>query len=477
MINILASFSRFLPEIKVPDKPVPTREKIMWSVLALAIFFAMYHVTAYGVRVPASGADFLQVITASRVGSLVTVGIGPIVMASIFLQLFKSAGLFDLDMSDPAQRRKFHEAQKVFAFVLAILEAIAFVVPSMGSANSILMIPGSMPLAALVVAQIALGAIILFYLDEVVTKYGIGSGISLFIAANVSLAIFSGLVNILIGSNGFVASIVEGGAYALPSAMIALLPFVFTLIVFMVVVYTEGMKVEIPVSYASAKGMVPKIPLKFIYVSNLPVIFVSALLFNFQIFMPQAIGLISGANIVYGGHNIAEYLGVVNPSTQRMQDGLFYLITPIYAASGTIEHFNMLTTQTTPIFSIPEWVHAITYLVFMVLACVPFGIFWSEIGGMDAKSVAGQLNSSGMQMPGYRRDPRLMQQVLEKYINPLILVSSMAVGFLAASADLTGALGTGTGILLTVSIFYKLYEDFDKMRVFDLYPQFSRMFS
>ncbi len=139
--------------------------------------------------------------------------------------------------------------------------------------------------------------------------------------------------------------------------------------------------------------------------------------------------------------------------------------------------WTFISTAQTPVFGIPEWVHAVIYILFLTLTAIFFGIFWSEMGGMDAKSVAGQLNKAGLQIPGYRRDPRLIEKRLGDYINPLIIMSSAAVGLLAGIADLTGALGTGTGILLTVGILYKLYEEFEKLKVFEIYPQLGGMFT
>lgn len=481
IIGILSSIARLMPEVKLPERPTAVSEKIMWTVAALMIFFIMYNVTAFGVSQKLQTTDFLQVITASKIGSLLTVGIGPLVLASIFLQLFKGAGLINLDLSNPEQKRKFHEAQKTLAFALAIIEATIFIYTGkailfdtqVGASGEMVM---NNITAMLVIAQIAFSAMILFYLDEVITKYGIGSGISLFIAAGVSMSIFGGLSALVFGENGVVETLVGGGADAIPSAILVLLPFVFTILVFMAVVYAEGMKVEIPVAYEAARGIVPKLPLKFFYVSNVPVIFASALLLNVQLFSAPLINSIHDQNWMMGSTNVADFIGVVD-SQNMVRDGLVYFITPIYAGKGTMAHFNLLFNSTTPTFGIPEWVHAITYVLFLILASVLFGLFWSETSGMDARSVADQLGKVGLQIPGYRRDPRLLEKVLEKYITPLILISSAAVGLLAGLADLTGALGTGTGILLTVGILYKLYEEFEKLKVFDIYPQMSSILS
>ncbi len=474
VLDILHSIAKVLPEIKSPEKPPLIKERLFWTGIALVIFFTMYNVVCIGVVEHTGAMDFLQTITASKIGTLLTAGIGPIVLASIFLQLFVGAGLIKLDLKDKEEKKKFLEVQKILAILIAFAEGAIFVttgrtviMPLFASLGE-----GMMPLAAggfalhapytmaLVILQIAFGSIIVLYLDEIVSKYGIGSGISLFIAAGVSFAIITGLVSLFTGTNGVIESMTSGGAEAIPLAILALLPFIFTIIVFLVCVYAEGTKVEIPIAFDRVRGMVPKLPLKFFYVSNIPVIFASALLMNVQLFSGM---VLATANL--------EILGYVEGGMLR--DGMLYFITPIYVAGGTVGHWNFISNAVTPVFNIPEWVHAITYVLFLSLVSVLFGFFWVETSNMDAKSVANQLSASGLQIPGFRRDPRMLEMILNKHIFPLTVLGSFSVGLLAGVADLTGALGTGTGILLTVGILYKMYEQLEQMKAFDMYPALS----
>ncbi|MEM2138293.1 MAG: hypothetical protein QW568_04350, partial [Candidatus Anstonellaceae archaeon] len=83
--------------------------------------------------------------------------------------------------------------------------------------------------------------------------------------------------------------------------------------------------------------------------------------------------------------------------------------------------------------------------------------------------VAEQLDKSGLQIPGFRRDPRVVEKKLNDYIPYIAVIGSAFVGLLAALADMSGALGTGTGILLTVGILYRLYQDLENQRLFDTY--------
>ncbi len=486
VVDIIHSFSKYLPTVQNPEKPLSTNDKLLWTGLALVLYFMMYQTTALGAAHFGSSIDFLQTITASRMGSLLTTGIGPLVLSSIFLQLFVGAGIINLNLKDKNDKAKFQETQKVLAIILALLEAVIFViftqivpvVPIAGLSVGAVML--------LVVLQITLGSLLILFLDEIVSKYGIGSGISLFIAAGVSFSIFGGVVGLVLNEGGVIDSISVGGAEALPNALLALLPFIFTMIVFMAVVYAEGIKVEIPIAFQRVRGMVPKLPLKFFYVSNIPVIFASALIINLQLFSGGVLAgqfwdqagnptndVLAGYN--FDSHGIAPIVGYVDQDG-RLRDGLLYLFTPIFASGGTIAHWNFLTTASTPVFGIPEWVHAIFYIISLSLVSVMFGLFWVETSNMDAKSVAGQLSDSGIQIPGFRRDPRMLEQILNKYIFPLTVMGSFCVGLLAGIADLTGALGTGTGILLTVGILYRMYEQLEQTKAIESNTMLNRLF-
>ena len=95
---------------------------------------------------------------------------------------------------------------------------------------------------------------------------------------------------------------------------------------------------------------------------------------------------------------------------------------------------------------------------------------------MDARSVAEQIEGLGMQIPGFRRDPRIIEQVLNRYIPTLAIISGLFIGTLAAVADFTGALGTGTGILLMVMIIYSLYENIANRYMEDMHPAMRKFF-
>ncbi|WP_456419229.1 preprotein translocase subunit SecY [Methanocaldococcus infernus] len=423
-----------IPEVELPLKEPSFNEKLKWTAVVLILYFIMGTIDIYtaGAQIPPI-FQFWQTVTASKIGTLITLGIGPIVTAGIIMQLLVGSGIIQMDLSIPENRALFQGFQKLLSIVLSFVEAALFV-----GAGAF----GPLPLALtlLVIIQIAIGSIILIYLDEIVSKYGIGSGIGLFIAAGVSQTIFVGTF----GPEGylwrFLSSLLQGS----PNIEF-IAPIIGTIIVFLMVVYAECLRVEIPLAHGRIKGAVAKYPIKFIYVSNIPVILAAALFANIQLW---------GLALYRAGFPIlGNYVNGVPVS------GIAYYLSTPYGLSNVLA----------------DPIHAIIYLIAMIIACIFFGIFWVETTGLDPKSMAKRISSLGMAIKGFRRSEKAIEQRLRRYIPALTIMSSAFVGFLAGIANFIGALGGGTGVLLTVSIVYRMYEQLIKDKIDELHPIISKI--
>ena len=129
LLDSLQPIFRLLPEVKPPAKEVPLKRKIMWSALALVLFFVMGKITVIGLDATRAGAlENLQVILASEMGSIISAGIGPIVLSSIILQLLVGAKFINMDLSNQADKAKFQSLQKLFSIVLCFFEATAYTI-------------------------------------------------------------------------------------------------------------------------------------------------------------------------------------------------------------------------------------------------------------------------------------------------------------------------------------------------------------
>jgi len=104
-----------------------------------------------------------------------------------------------------------------------------------------------------------------------------------------------------------------------------------------------------------------------------------------------------------------------------------------------------------------------------------FSVFWVKTSGMDATAQAEKIISSGLQIPGFRKDPRVLESILKRYIMPLTIMGGLAIGALASVANLLGALTSGTAILLAVMITYQLYQSIAQQHAMDMHPALRKM--
>lgn len=488
-MGILDNIIRLIPHIKKPAKPPSFRDKLKWTAIIMAVYFAMFSTPAFGVNISTLKSPVLQLINiifAARTGTLITVGIGPIVLSSIVLQLIQGTGLIKIDMSDPEQKGKFQGIQKLSAMGIAIAEALIFTAT------------GYVPLAApsyfgIVALQLAIFAIVVIYLDETMVKYGLTSGINLFIAGGVAYSIIGGTVNILIP--GAIQALQTGGASALPNAILAFGPLVFAIIVMLISIYAYDMKVELPLSFSQLRGIGGKLPIPFLYVSVLPVILSTSLIVSLSVWFAFLANV--GGAWAPVAHFIALYQAAPTTSggtSNQLAGGLLYLISPNfplpyqspYGIGGYGPYVSYLfVTGYSQLYlpwgggyiNVPEWVHIIIYTLVLVIMCVIFGKFWVEMTGQSPKNVSEQLQDVGWQIPGFRRDPRIIENVLNKYIPSITVLGSIFVALLAALATLSGAIGSGMGILLTVGIMYMLYQQLERDKMLEGLPALDNFLS
>ena len=185
-----------MPTIKKPDGHVHFRTKMTWTLTILIVYFAMTNVAIYGL-----GGETIDLfsqyraILAGASGSLMHLGIGPIVTGSIIMQLFTGAKIINLDLQNPKDKEIYQGTQKVLVLVMIVVESVPQVFGFLEPSTSIVGEVGLTWARMTIITQLAIGSYLVFLMDESVSKWGIGSGISLFIAAGVSQAIFTGTLN------------------------------------------------------------------------------------------------------------------------------------------------------------------------------------------------------------------------------------------------------------------------------------------
>lgn len=494
-LGIFKPMARFLPEAKPPERRVGFNQKILWTALTLIIYLIMAEIPLYGLQAGESGFEmsYLRVIFASNRGTLLELGIGPIVTAGLILQLLAGSGIIGVDMSNTEDRGLFTTASKFFSILLTGIQAFAYIIGG---------VYGALPVTTSIVIflQLLFAGVIILLLDEMIQKgWGIGSGISLFIMAGVaqkvlwdSFGLSPGLADrksfgafpalfqaIGLGQPIFSTDLTYvafnattkapahfipavGNAFIRPQELPALMGFFTTIIVFLVVIYIEGVRVELPVSHADYRGYRGRYPIKLLYVSNLPVIFTSALFANVYFFSQIIWSNLNQNNSNVFLNLLGTYNWVGESGSQQPQPigGLVYYV---------IAPRSILDVAINPL-------RAVVFAALMVVFCVIFSVTWLEVGGLGPSTVAQQLVDSGMHIPGYRRSSRPIESMLKRYIPAVTILGGIIVGVIAAVADFFGVFGTGMGVLLSVGIIYQYYQQLMQERVAEMYPAFRRIF-
>src|SRR2546425_11303031 len=311
-----------LPAVTRPEGHVHFRTKLFWLLFILILYFVMTNVFLYGLD-KSQSLDFfasLRAILAGAQGSLMHLGIGPIVTGSIIMQLFAGAKIINLDLKDDEDKSVYQGTQKLLVIIMIFVEAIpqvfGFLHPSSGFVSNLngLTIPYLVPTGsgehfarAFLVLQLFGGSYLVFLMDEVVSKWGIGSGISLFIAAGVAQQIFTGTFNWYPANGGtlstsnppagtipktfYLLSVMPAGQLAgggleqiliqNPNPLIAL---VGTIVIFFLVAYLESTRIELPLAHGQARGARGRYPIRLVYAADIPLILVAAVLANVSMF-------------------------------------------------------------------------------------------------------------------------------------------------------------------------------------------------
>ena len=504
----LHRFVDVYPTITKPERHVRFNEKMWTTTFVLIIYFAMTNVMLYGLSGQALDLfSGFRSIMAGASGTIMHLGIGPIVTGSIIMQLFAGAKIIRLDLSNSEDKAMYQGVQKLLVLIMIPIEAIPqtygfldpmeFLIDSygMGWANLV------------IVAQLFAGSYLVFLLDELVSKWGIGSGMSLFIAAGVSQSTFVGTLSPL--------PVTSGLGYSMSNPPSGTLPMIFymfreatnyemissngfetillthvnplaalfsSVVVFLVVAYAESSKLELPLTHGKVRGHRGKYPIRLVYASNIPVILMAALLANINMFTLLFWSHPTLSQTPFLGRegygSLSEYIGTYDQGQTTASGGFAWYASMV---NGVNDWLLPLLNQTGDVYghSLTQiMVHVVFYVVLMTVGSMVFAKFWIDTTNMGTKDVAKQIERTGMQIPGFRKNPKVLEKILENYIPPVTYFSGAFVGLLAAGADLLGTVGnaTGTGLLLAVGIILRTYEQIQKEQAMEMHPMIRQFF-
>jgi preprotein translocase SecY subunit len=468
--RFIKAASAYVPQVPKPKKKISLTEKFVWSGIALFAYLIMGQIPLYGVT-DDPRFDFLafaRVIFAAQQGTLVELGIGPIVTAGLLMQLLKGSGLIKLDFKNPDDRSLFTSATKIVTIIVIVAEGGLYGASVYGPLTA-----ESAPYAIyVVIAQLIGASVIVMLMDEMIQKgWGVGSGLSLFIMAGVAQTILWSVFSVVPADDGpvgifpFTIDSIASGQGAEAIFRIGQLPSLFVLAltigIILVLVYVEGIHVDVPIVSTKYRGFTAVYPIKLLYTSVIPVILASALLAN-AVFMGQMLW----ANYNPNNNNPAfSWIATFDPSSTQgggqpnPTGGILYYIT---APRG------LDVAAADPIRSV-------VYVIFMAAIVTVFSRLWVELGGLSARTAARNLLDADVQVPGFRRSEGSVESLLNKYIPSLTLLSGLIIGTLAGISDVLGVFGTGTGILLMVNIMVSYYQTLVKEQVDTYMPSLAAL--
>jgi protein transport protein SEC61 subunit alpha len=210
-----------------------------------------------------------------------------------------------------------------------------------------------------------------------------------------------------------------------------------TIAVFAAVIYLQGFRIEIPVKSSRQRGMRGSYPVRLFYTSNMPIMLQSALASN--VFMISQM-LYSR----FSDNLLVKLIGTWEPREGSSQ---------LYASSGIAYYMSPPLNLTDALL---DPIHTVIYVTFIVTACAIFSKTWIEVSGSAPRDVAKQLKDQGLVMAGHREQS--MYKELKRVIPTAAAFGGAVIGALSFFSDMLGALGSGTGILLAVTIIYGYFE-------------------
>jgi len=434
-MSLIEKFIQYLPTIKPSITYVTPKERLKNTILIILIFSLLSSIPLFGISPVASQrfAEFMWIF-GSYMGTLATVGVVPVILAGLFLQMLIFSGIISINIQTEEGRKKYDSYYKFLSIIFLIIQALSFIISGNITPDYTLPFP-TWALYLLIFLQLLIGGYIIILLDDFSIKYGLTSGINLIIFTSISMSIALRIFNPVpppsyaaygqyIPSGLLPLSILNFIAGNFNIAMAYLLIVMLTFGVLVFVTYLQSIKIEIPLIHINVGGKTTKFPINLLYTSVIPAIF----LYGIIIWVLNITDVNSTIHKLLTPPSLIYYLS---------QYGFSYLLDP----------FNIT--------------HILFYLTIFILGGTAFSYLWVTAAGMDAKNMAKMLQS--LPVPSLRyRDPRIIEKTLEKYIGPLSYLSGLLIGLIAAVSDILGIAVSGISLLLLIVIATQIYNDLEK---------------
>lgn len=409
------------------------RKKILFTALIFAVFRFFAHVP-----VPAVNTDqlqklfennqFLGVLDIFSGGTLanfsvMAIGINPYITASIILQLATMIfpKLKEISKDGEAGRERINQYTRFLSAPLAVVQSISVLV--LLNTQNLLQAKDPLSIVAMIVTMVA-GAMMLMWLGELVTLYGIGNGIS--------MVLFAGIVGQLpLSAVQFITTTSGDQVFTL-----GVFAAVFLVVIASIVIINEAIR-KVNVQYAKRirgsrlyGGQTTHLPLKINTAGVLPIIFAVSIMLV-PPFAGRLLSTMSDPRLVSFGQNVQIW------------------------------------------FSPTSWIYAVTYFI-IVFAFT----YFSTLVFFNTEDLSDELKKSGAFVPGVRPG-RPTQQFLNYIITRITFVGACFLGMIALLPTLlqqfTGisslAVG-GTGMLIVVSVVLETTKQVESLLITQNYDKY-----
>lgn len=447
MLRYVKPFVAFLPQVRSPVRSTSLHEKLIWTVLAVLVYLVASQVPLFGIRLNDSKdpLSWMRMMMASNRGTLMDLGISPVVTSSVVIQAITALGIVAPDYSVREDKVLMDSLQKLVALAMTVGQSVVQIASGYyGDPKSL-----GMSYCAILFLQLIVAGVVIILLDEMLQKgYGLGNGVNLFIVANVCERIvwnalspkvvfvgrgmeFEGcliaLVHLLVVRRNKIAALYEiFFRQGLPN----LSSFLFTVLAFGVVVYLQSLHVGIPIVSRKYKGVAGSYSIKLLYTSSMPAIIQSYI-------VSHTMTISRFLYSFYPKNVLVRLLGRWETCLNRGPipvSGLCYYIHP--------------PRSFTDAFSRP--VFFAIYLGLMFSSAAFLSHNWLASHDENAESVAQRISSQDMQLKG-TRDANAVDK-LNEYIPIAAILGGICTSAVIIFCDIASTIGSGNNVFLAVSI-------------------------
>ncbi len=468
-----------IPMVERPKQHVPLKTKLQFTAAILILYFAMGNIPLFGLS-PDTLDLFGQwrALFAGERFSLSAVGIMPVISASLILHILAGPKLMKLDLSNPRDQMFYLNLHKLlvlcFVFLSSISYVVGFYMPDQEIAYQL-----GVPIQAIsfiLLLQVAFGGMLIYYMECVVTKWGVGSGIGIFIMAGVTQQLFTGLINWMPDSSGLAVGVIprwieiaqQVEPYKISEGWLTFLfqnyviALITTVAVFLLVIYLACTRIEVEIpgylKRRSSRGKV-RFPVKLMHFSYA---IVAPL-----VFFPGGwaiLAYVQGFGRLLWSNGFTTF-GTYDANGNPIAGCLMYYLDPIHSP------WDWVPTLVHSIYpDIAVWQIAVRVAVtvsIIVAGAMLIALIWLKLTpGLEMRDIKAMVRDSGLPIYGHRSGVKAIKRAVDRSAPKIAILGCGILGALLVVANMFGTLGLVNVLYLFVSVIviYDIYGEISSER-------------